>query len=172
MANVAYMMIYSKNLNYHLSKPWFTTSIDSTNSMCCSTPISCFSFKNPIFGTKCDIQNITKKTKSEVMNELCEIKDLQPIVNLNGNGNVNVNDNIIDDNSILYNEMQPTIKENYNDCLHYIYDFICEQKNKNEQNIHIKYCSKCGKCYKRFHYVVYKWWNIPYHSELEKDVYG
>jgi hypothetical protein len=166
MSVIVAAMMYNNSisgLQTRPQKPWFTIINDNNNCMCCSTPVSTLWFNNPIFGTKCAIQNITQKTKSEIIHELREIKELQPITNLNGN--------LVDDNSILYNEMQTTIKENDNKCLNYIYDFICDQNNKNVQTGHIKYCSKCGKCYKMFHYVVNKWWNIPYYSELHCEEY-
>lgn len=141
---------------------WFTEDYNKTDYYCCSKKISYLSFTNPVFGTKCTIKNIKNKTMTEIIDELCEIKELEPILHLNYDAVTNELQNIKETDYIKKTDY---LKETDNKCVNYICKLISDPKNKNVQSLTLCYCSKCGKCYDRhsLYNIVYKWCGIPYY---------
>ena len=59
-----------------------------------------------------------------------------------------------------------------NNCVNYIYDEICNPKNKNIQGLSVEYCKSCDKVYTNLYNLEYKWCGITYYTELKCNEYN
>lgn len=126
---------------YQESKPFFTQKWCENNICECKSNIITKSFLNPIFSSKPAIINVEKKTNEELFNELT--------IYLNDKNDVNITKKHV---------------------LQYIVKYICDNKNKNNEYLYVKYCNSCTNMYNLSVLIKKQFWGITYFSynKIEK----
>lgn len=126
---------------------------------CCSNELVSKHIHNPVFGTNCRIKDIKNKPIDKVFGEIMEldeIKNIQPSLNTT--------------HTVLRekNELTPILTRDNYTLVKYIYNYICNPQNKNNEGFNVYYCKTCDKVYDISHKIVYKWCFIPYYSKTEQ----